>query len=107
MKPEAETKDDAKAAKAASDPRKVELLDTAGQSIGVTVTLKDEPAPTEEPGPDETPEAAHIRRLSKSTASWTHLEVDGEPYPFSQARAASLLTRYPHFADQIGKALKL
>ncbi|WP_062233220.1 hypothetical protein [Aureimonas sp. N4] len=107
MKPEVETKDDAKVAKAAADPRKVELLDAAGQSIGVTVTLKDEPAPAEEPGPDETLEAMHIRRLSKSVTSWTHLEVDGEPYPFSQARAASLLTRYPHFADQIGKALKL
>lgn len=92
---------------ATTDPRKVELLDAAGQPIGVTVTLKDEPAPAEELGPDDTPEAAHLRRLSKSVTSWTHLEVDGEAYPFSQARAASLFTRYPHFADQIGKALKL
>ncbi|WP_416355559.1 hypothetical protein ACLNGM_15075 [Aureimonas phyllosphaerae] len=90
-----------------ADPRKVDLVDAAGQPIGVTVTLKDDPVEDETVGEDDTPEAAHVRRLAKSITSWTSMEVDGEAYPFSQARAVPLLTRYPHFADQIGKALKL
>lgn len=107
MKTEPEAKAVEPATKPASDPHKIELLDPWGLLTGVTLTLKDEPAPPEVPSEDETAEAARVRRLSKSVTSWTHLEVDGEAYPFSQARAAVLFTRFPHFADQVGKALKV
>ncbi|MGY2048912.1 hypothetical protein [Methylobacterium sp. JK268] len=76
----------------------VALRDERGGEIGVT--LKVGPAP-------DTPEAEDptgIKTLAGRIRSWTKLVVDGEPYPFSTARALALLQRFPHFHRQVAEA---
>ncbi|GGE18141.1 hypothetical protein GCM10011390_41660 [Aureimonas endophytica] len=83
----------------------VDLADTLGNPIGVTVRLKGakETVDAEE---GETKEHLRLRTIAKNIAGVSTMEVDGEPWTFSQERALALLQSHPHFADQIEAGIK-
>jgi hypothetical protein len=85
------------------EPKAVELATADGAPIGVTVTFKPK-AETVDREPGETDEHHRLRTIAKNIAGWTSFTVDGEKLTFSQERAVALMQRFPHFADQLGKA---
>lgn len=89
----------------AAEPRRIDIVDAAGNPLGYSFTMKDEIPESDEPGPGETAATARLHHLAKALAGWSTFSVDGEKYGFSQARAVALFTRFPHIAAQVERTI--